>query len=250
MYAALDDLGTRYGEKFLMLTGVRMGESAVRDRRIAMSCSKDSGECGQGWFQVSPPACVADTLAPLLHWRLCHVYNWLYDDGSLGHGYDVRGVADVYGLDEVRTGCVGCPLASRDTALERLLRNEKWQYLNALLELRSLWRELKCSRWRKRKAEPEMRKDGKWGTNPQRKGPLTMEGRAYGLERVLDIQARANFDLLNDDELSRIHEMWGLDMWPQKWSADDVNADELLPAICLTTDGRIVTQSLLFEFGG
>lgn len=208
MYEALDKLRESAGEKFLMLTGMRIGESAVRDQRIALSCSKDSGECGQGWFQTSTPETVADTLAPLLHWRLCHMYNWLYDDGNLGHGYDVRGVAEVYGLEEVRTGCVGCPLASRDKALERLLREPQWGYLEPLLELRPLWRELKHARWRKRKAKPERRKDGKWGTNVQRKGPLTMEGRVYGLERVLDIQERAGVDLINTEEEARIREMW------------------------------------------
>lgn len=70
-----------FGEdKFLMVTGVRMGESAARDQRIAVSCSKDSGECGQGWFQVATPEAVADTLAPLLHWRVCHVFDWLYEE--------------------------------------------------------------------------------------------------------------------------------------------------------------------------
>lgn len=78
MHAALATLREQAGQKLLMLTGVRIGESAARDQRIAVSCSKDSGECGQGWFQVSTPESIADTLAPLLHWRLCHVYDWLY----------------------------------------------------------------------------------------------------------------------------------------------------------------------------
>lgn len=107
MHNALKELRQRSGEKLLMLTGVRLGESAARDARIAVSCSKDSGECGQGWMQVSTPEALADTLAPLLHWRLCHVYDWLYFDDR--HGYNVTGVADVYGEDDVRTGCVGCP---------------------------------------------------------------------------------------------------------------------------------------------
>ncbi|WP_228021822.1 phosphoadenosine phosphosulfate reductase domain-containing protein [Vasconcelosia minhoensis] len=47
------------GEKLLMLTGVRMGESAARDQRIALSCSKDGGECGQGWFQQSSSGAVS-----------------------------------------------------------------------------------------------------------------------------------------------------------------------------------------------
>lgn len=36
----------------LMITGVREGESAIRDGRISMSCSKDGAECGQGWYRA------------------------------------------------------------------------------------------------------------------------------------------------------------------------------------------------------
>ena len=243
MHHALANLRERAGEKLLMLTGVRMGESEVRDARIAVSCSKDSGECGQGWMQVSTPESLADTLAPLLSWRLCHVYDWLYFD-MYGHGYDVTGIADVYGEDEVRTGCVGCNLASKDTALIRLLRSDHWQHLTPLLELKPLYAELKRAKWRKRKSVAEYRRDGELVSNVQRMGPLTMEGRAYGLERVLDIQERAGVDLISDEEQDRIREMWALDMWPRKWSADDLNADVPLDAI-MNVAGELVTQPLL-----
>ena len=55
MNAALQSWRESCGEKLLMLTGVRIGESAARDQRIALSCSKDGAECGQGWFQISTP---------------------------------------------------------------------------------------------------------------------------------------------------------------------------------------------------
>lgn len=230
-------------EKILMLTGVRLGESAERDARIAVSCSKDSGECGQGWMQVNAPEALADTLAPLLRWRLCHVYDWLYFDLHQ-HGFSVDGIAAVYGEDDVRTGCIGCPLASRDTALERVVRLTEWSHLTPLLELKPLFRELKLAKWRKRKTEAERRKDGQYNKNVQRMGPLTMEGRAYGLERILDIQHRANVDLINTEEETRIREMWALDMWPQKWSAHDINADVPIDAL-INVGGEIVTQPLL-----
>jgi 3'-phosphoadenosine 5'-phosphosulfate sulfotransferase (PAPS reductase)/FAD synthetase len=51
-------------DKILMLTGVRVGESAARDQRIALSCSRDGGECGQGWYQETLPGALCDTLAP------------------------------------------------------------------------------------------------------------------------------------------------------------------------------------------
>lgn len=243
MAAALADVRQATGEKLLMLTGVRLGESAARDQRIALSCSRDSGECGQGWFQTAPPDSVADTLAPLLHWRLCHVYDWLYFDDR--HGYDVTGIADIYGEDDIRTGCVGCNLASRDTALERLLRNPQYGHLSPLLELRPLYTELTMAKHRKRKSEPELRQDGKWSQNAQRLGPLTMEARLYGLERVKDIQQRAGVDLVNAQEEARILELIALNTWPNRWDGTEVVGDELLDAVTIDAFGEIITQPLL-----
>lgn len=67
MLKALTALRDRSGQKILMLTGVRVGESAARDARIAIGCGKDGAECGQGWFQETTPESIADTLAPILH---------------------------------------------------------------------------------------------------------------------------------------------------------------------------------------
>lgn len=244
MHAALAGIRDATGQKLLMLTGVRLGESAVRDQRIAVSCSKDSGECGQGWFQVATPESLADTLAPLLHWRLCHVYDWLYFEPER-HGLDTSGIAAVYGEDDVRTGCVGCNLASRDNALERLIRQAEWEHLRPLLEIKPLFAELKLARNRKRKSEPELRQDGTWAQNAQRLGPLTMEARAYGLERIKDIQSRARVDLVNKEEEARIRELWALNTWPNKWTGEEVNGDVALDAITVDAFGDIVSQPLL-----
>ncbi len=244
MMSAIQDIRNAAGEKLLMLTGVRLGESEVRDQRIAVSCSRDDGECGQGWFQISTKESVADTLAPLVHWRLCHVYDWLYFHQDR-HGYDVGDIAVVYGDGEVRTGCVGCNLASRDVALERVIRHPDWEHLSPLLELKPLYRELKKPKWRKRKAEPELRKDGQYSKNVQRLGPLTMEGRRYGLRAILDIQRRAGADLISPDEEARIRELWALNTWPEKWSEDDIGGTVPIDAMFRTDDNRIVVQALL-----
>lgn len=243
MLAAIASLHAQHG-KLLMLTGVRLGESAARDQRIALSCSVNGGECGQGWFQTSTPDSVADTLAPLLHWRLCHIYDWLYYD-PYNHGYDVTRIADVYGEGDVRTGCIGCPLAARDNALEQVIQVAEWAHLRPLLEIKPLWRELKKPRHRKRKVAPELRQDGQWAHNVQRMGPLRMESREYGLARMLDIQQRAGVDMINAAEETRIREMWQLDMWPRKWSAADADADAIIPTLHVTGDGQLVEQALL-----
>lgn len=245
MNAALEGRRQEIGGKFLLINGVRLGESEARDQRIALSCNTNSGECGQGWFQVKPPDAVGDSLAPLLHWRVCHVYDWLYFE-QRRHGYEeVAGIAAVYGDSDVRTGCIGCNLASKDVALERLVQKQEWGHLKPLLELRALFRELKKPKWRKRKAAPEKRKDGKFSKNGQRMGPLTMAARTYGLEKVLDIQDRAGVDLINDEEEARIREMWGLDMWPRKWDGDEIRADVPIDQISVVNGDQLVVQPLL-----
>lgn len=245
MMNALQTLRDKSGSKLLSITGVRLGESAARDGRIAVSCSKDSGECGQGWFQLATDASVADTLAPIVHWRLCHVFDWLYFEDAR-HGYpELQEIATVYGEEDLRTGCIGCNLVDEDKSLKRLIRNPDWVHLSPLLELKPLYRELQKPQWRKRKSLPELRQDGKWSKNCQRLGPLTMAAREFGLERVLDIQKRARVDLINDEEEARIREMWRLNMWPRKWTGDEVNGDVMLDAIQITALGDIVTQPLL-----
>lgn len=244
MMASLQDVRVASREKILSITGVRMGESAARDARIAVSCSRDTGECGQGWFQVTPNEAVADTLAPLLHWRLCHVYDWLYFEISR-HGYpQVEEIADVYGDGDVRTGCIACNLASRDEALRRLARTEKWRRLEALLELKPLYAELKMAKWRLRKETPEVNADGSYAKNGQRMGPLTFEGRAYGLDQVLNIQYRAGVDLINAEEEARIRELWSMSAWPQGWSGEEVGAAQMIDLISVVGD-ELVVQPLL-----
>lgn len=118
-----------------MITGVRQGESAIRDQRIEMSCSKDGAECGQGWYQKVLPEAKGlrgrlATLAPLLHWRVCHVWEWLrhWAPGAEFGDWSTAAIAEAYGGDEAeeinaRTGCTGCPLVDTDMALDNILLN-------------------------------------------------------------------------------------------------------------------------------
>ena len=252
------------GKKFLQITGVRQGESAVRDARIAVSCSTKDGECGQGWFQSQPSEHIADTLAPLVHWRQCFVWDWLYEAWSdiyvqrvlgfkngTGHHYDYLGdIAVAYGGDEGRTGCIACNLASRDVALDTVVRDPKWAHLEPLTEIKPLYAEITKAKWRLRKRTPETLKDGKsLAKNGQRLGPLTMEARAYALERLLDIQRRAGIVLIDPEMEARIRELWALNTWPDKWEGglDDPNnvvGDEAIDRMTVVAN-RIVTQPLI-----
>lgn len=240
------------GEKLLMLTGVRVGESAARDARIAVSCGKNNSECGQGWFQTSTPEAVADTLAPLLHWRLCHVWDWLTGlvPAGLEHGLPTELIAEVYGQDEdlethARTGCAGCNLASRDLALENIVRRPKWAGYAPLLELRGLYAELKRPVHRLRKDGTETRKDGTLVANPCRMGPLTLEARRMGLAKVLDIQARAGVDLINEEEQERIEELIAAGTWPRGWDGTEPLASDSFDNVLPDGSVQPVMHSLL-----
>lgn len=231
------------GEKVLLLTGVRQGESAMRDGRIAQSCGRNGAECGQGWYQESMPGALCDTLAPLLHWRVCHVWEWLrhWAPQAQYGDWSTEVVADAYGGEEAeevnaRTGCVGCPLASRDIALETVLRSPRWAYLGPLRGLRPLYMELREARHRLRKPGGETRADGSPVKNQQRLGPLTMRARLMARARILDIQAEVNeaadregrpeLDLLNAEEDARIIDLIEAKTWPQRWDGDEPTGDE------------------------
>lgn len=248
------------GNKVLMLTGVRLGESAARDQRIALSCGRDNSECGQGWFQESLPGALCDTLAPILHWRTCLVWDWLLGavPKPLQHGYPTRAVAEAYGLDaegsqgeiHARTGCNGCPLANVDSALDNLLRHgTKWAYLEPLKELRPLYRWLREPAQRLRQPAGERRQDGTRSGNQCRMGPLTIEARLAALAKVVEIQDRCNaarlsqpvVDMLNGEEHTRIMELIGANTWPRKWTGTEPRAD--LPYEDCTASGE--SQGLL-----
>lgn len=253
MQAALEArLGELDGD-ILMITGVRMGESAQRDGRIEASCSRDGAECGQGWYQQVLPEAKGirgrvATLAPILHWRVCNVWDWLRVFAPMPKygAWDTTMLAEAYGGDEAeeihaRTGCVCCPLAQKDTALDAVLAMGCWAYLAPLKRLRSVYRALREDRSRIRKVEPEILKNGRMGKNPQRKGPLTIAARKWALGEVLSIQSEINaaaafldrpsVDIMNAEEEARIRELIAAGTWPDKWDGSEPRADEPLKEI-------------------
>lgn len=253
MQHALEQRLAELDGQVLMITGVRQGESAIRDQRIEMSCSKDGAECGQGWYQKVLPEAKGlrgrlATLAPLLHWRVCHVWEWLRHwapEAEFGD-WSTAAIADAYGGDEAeeinaRTGCTGCPLVDSDMALDNLLTNTHWAYLAPLKRIKPLWRELRLPQRRLRKAGLEILKSGKTAANPQRMGPLTFEARLMGLATILGIQAEVNaaaravgrppVDLINAEEEARIRELIVLETWPDGWDGDEPLATTVMDTV-------------------
>lgn len=244
MKVAVRELAANLGERFLMLIGLRLGESAARDERIAIACTTNGGECGQGLYQSALPDTEAAILSPVLHWRVCHVWDWLrvFAPTRKYGEWDTQLLADAYGGDEAeeinaRTGCIGCPVASRDMALDAVLPMPAWSYLAPMKGLRPLWEELRLAKHRIRKPGGETGKDGKPVHNQNRMGPLQLASRLWALDHVLDIQSRVNtearrigrpeIDILNAEEELRIRELIDSNTWPDKWTGAEPAATDM-----------------------
>ncbi len=242
MERALEELIKEKSGKILMLTGVRIGESAVRDQRINVSCSKDGGECGQGWYQVGLQNDLCSTLAPLLHWRVCNVWDWLriFAPNKKWGGWPTDMLAEAYGGDEAeeinaRTGCICCPIVQKDKALDAIILLPEWSYLSPLKGLRDIYREMRKPQYRLRQPGGKTKVDGKLAKNQQRMGPLTLEARLLFLQRIIRIQNDINhhaillnkplIDILNTEEVNRITELIIEKRFPNGWTGEEPVAD-------------------------
>lgn len=234
------------GDELLNITGVRLGESAARDAVLGRSCTKTGSECGQGWFYQDLSDELAEKLAPLLHWRVCHIWEWLMFMAP-SYGFDTTLLAEVYGGDEAveanaRTGCIGCPLVKEDTALINLIKRdpEKWGYLEPLNQVRDVWQWVRLFKNRHQK-NGERNQGGELSSNPMRKGCLTLAARSEALEWVLSIQSQINavatekgyplVDILNDEEIETIRRMIRDKVYPQKWDGTEPRGDVMLPQV-------------------
>lgn len=263
MAAVLDQLpGT-----LLTITGVRQGESAVRDGRIRMSCSKDGAECGQGWYQQALPEAKGvrgrtATLAPILHWGVCIVWDWLqvYAPRREFGGWPTRILADAYGGDDAtelnaRTGCIECPLAEDDTAMQAIIAMPGWEHQWPLRWLKPIYRWMRLPAQRHRKAGAERLKNGAIAKNPQRMGPLTLEARSQALEWILSIQARVNegaaaaglpdrgICIIDAEEEAAIRGMIAARTFPDKWTGEEPSALAWLDSVY----GNGAVQPILFR---
>ncbi len=251
----------------LTITGVREGESAVRDGRIRMSCSKDGAECGQGWYQQVLPNSPGirgriATLAPILHWGVCTVWDWLriFAPQPEFGSWPTQILADAYGGDNAtevnaRTGCVGCPLAAVDGALAVIVETDGWRHLWPLLWLKPIYRWMRLPAQRLRKRGVERLKDGSIAKNPQRMGPLTLEARLQALDWILNIQRTVcegacaagyperGIDLINPEEEALIRQLIADRTFPQKWDGDEPSAAAWLDSVY--SDGSV--QPILFR---
>src|SRR3546814_4769625 len=144
-------------------------------------------------------------------------------------------------LVNARTGCMGCPLATRDLALDAVIAQPDWSYLAPLKGLRPVWRTLREPQHRLKKTGLDAAGAIASGKNKQRMGPLTFEARSWALEQVLAIQVAVNragfrrdrpkIDSLDVEEEMRIRALIAAGTWPDGWEGDEPTADTPMDAV-------------------
>lgn len=266
MNAAIELWREGIGERPLMLIGLRAGESETRDRSMAVACSRDGGECGAGRFYFDMADELTARAAPIVHWKTCRVWAWLkhYAPNHQYGEFSTELIADAYGgqgeseddagKKAVRTGCVGCPLVPRDSALDAVCALPKWAYLAPLQGLPAIWDELREPRHRLRKRGYDTDREGRISlTERQRGGPIKLESRLAMLDRVLAIQSEVNAEakrlgrpeqwIIPPHDEVRIRELIAAGTWPRGWKGDEPGMDE--PMHEVRRDGSIQMNMLV-----
>lgn len=153
------------GKSFYVVNGERLGESVNRDKKLKKtfnSCSNGDNECGVSDISKSIVTDVEDKnlIRPLINWSSCQVWDFIFaleQSDILPDAFSI--LQDCYSLDEMkkgeslRTGCIGCPLISKDKSLLKFV--EKYPGYKSLIEVHEIYQNL---------AKPEnrlMRPDGK-----------------------------------------------------------------------------------------
>lgn len=207
----------------LILTGLRLGESAMRDAKILKrsSCAA-GGECGL-------PMPDETTYSPIINWSLCQVIDWLNGQVSrqvasvlrdflpitreLLSIYDVKVDRNVFEfadpvVEAARFGCIGCPAiqASSHAPASSIARYGRESPIN---ELYDVWFEAR---------RPVNRC---WKVTKRLPGPIKLAVRPILFGRVIDIQKRAGVVLVSPEDEEFIRRCWREKIYPRGWSEAD-----------------------------
>lgn len=226
----------------LHLSGVRWGESDVRDGKLKAGGCKAGGECG-----LPDPG--EGVYGPIIAWRTCQVVEWLSGQAGVAVSQTIpdllpmmRDLIDVYEVKigdagmmptvpppvtALRFGCIGCPAISNEkvTKSKAARSHPEWVHLKRIY---GVWDALyntknRCCRVRTGPDKHHAKKPKKW-SNDVGYGPIRMAARKQYLPVILDIQEKAGVHLIGPDDLEFIHDCWDRKVYPRGWSA----ADELV----------------------
>lgn len=177
-----------------VFTGVRFGESDLRDRRMSQVCGR-GGECGHGVWMEEASKLGVTYLAPIAFWRECQVWDYLnFIAPSLG--YPTHRLADVYGNRDTRFGCWICTVVRQDRTMQHIVNTPEGSMWRPLMEFRNWLASFALN--------PTNRVKRPNGAN----GRLTLAARKEILKRVKDLEKAIGINILSSEELRQIEAYW------------------------------------------
>jgi len=177
-----------------IITGVRFGESDVRDKRMNLSCSR-GGECGQGmWFNHSARL-NALYAAPIASWRECDVWDYVnYVGPSLG--YPTAELQDIYQGHNTRFGCWTCTVVKQDKTMRKITERPEGKQYSPMFEFRNWLLEYSMDH-KNRMLRPN-------GIP----GRLSLEARDKIYKRLLQVEKDTGIQILSNEEAIEINKCW------------------------------------------
>ena len=178
-------------EPLVVLTGVRFGESANRNRRLQQARAKvcvGLSECGQTLQYQG-------ALAPIAHWTTCQVWDFLQLIAPR-LGWPTENLLRIYDQAATRFGCWICTVVRQERALTGMIQRD-WPDLAPLLAFRQ--RLLDAAR------DPDNRV-----LHPRHKRPgkFKLRIRKALLEELLQVQEQVELPLIDEDEVQAIRDYW------------------------------------------
>jgi hypothetical protein len=208
------------GRDVIGLSGVRWGESDVRDGKLKAGGCAAGGECGL-------PETGDGVYGPIITWQTCKVLEWLGGAEadtmpdlaplmkSLLDIYEAKqqDVPDLFGappkVTALRFGCIGCPAISNEK-ITKAKRHQNHGYVH-LRRIYDIWDRLynktnRCLRL----------KEGQY-----RSGPIRLEASKRYFAELLDIQNQSGVALVTEEDEAFIRGCWERKVYPRGWSEAD-----------------------------
>lgn len=180
--------------KVAIFTGVRFGESDVRDQSMYSACSR-GGECGQGIWMKESEGLGVGYFAPIAFWRQCDVWDYVNFE-AYRLGYPTENLETIYNGRDSRFGCWTCTVVQQDKTMKRIVETTDGEKFKPLLALRDFMKS-------------EATKEDNRVIRPSgQKGRLNLNYRKKLLDMINLAEVELGFEIISSSERSKINQIW------------------------------------------